>query len=413
MKKNVFYLILLFLLIGCNGTNEENQNRLEESKNSQTEASKATLKELEALDIAKTLIENTLAVFDEAYYISEDYPTDEQLMAQLQKASTYATDSFIKDHLFIKDYSCTDASCPSVPGMLMSFSKGWRESIELKNNKEFYASAVYPSFKSREYFQTSPSERENDQIQSYRQTVKIVLVDGTWKLDTLMNVDEDMNLQQHEIEPYVRHLGYNFNAILPEEVKQVINQQETVYRFFEEDYWFEIIARTGFISYSGGLDVSAYDDIEWEEEGEIFRASDKPYLDYFYDIEPYKDRIDTSNSVVGDIVNELNHLDATWIEPPYYEEQREQLLTLRKGYYDLYYKTFSYLAEKYPDEMNITKLNEYFDGLEAGRTQYFHQYSIYAPFVTSESVEFIADDAWIYRNFIFDLLVNEVEIFKN
>lgn len=408
--KNNFYLLLFFIfLYGCSTTIEDEKT----SNLPVIEQENDIPLTIEHIDISSTLIENTLAVFDETYYIVGDFPSDEELLAQLKAANHDATNAFIENHLFYKDYSCTDGYCPSIPGMLMSMKYGWDEKVVEIDNEHFQVSMLYPSFRWRDY--NLSSNRTNDLIQSYRQTLDIVLEDGKWKLNALSNEDEDMNLQQEDIQPFVTRLGYDFDEIISMETTTIIDREETVYTFSElhSDYTFEILARTGFISSSGGLDYSPYNaiDLEWDEQ-EIIREDETPYLAYFEDWSFYKDQIDSSTEMSQQILNTLDELDRNWIDPPYFEFEREEILALRKGYYDLVYKTFGYLTEKYPDEQNIATLNAYFDTFDEQRAQYFHQFSISHQFVTSESVVYIIDEAWIMRNFVLDLLVNESSLFE-
>ena len=206
--------------------------------------------------------------------------------------------------------------------MLMSMKYGWDEKVVEIDNEHFQVSMLYPSFRLRDY--NLSSNRTNDLIQSYRQTLDIVLEDGKWKLNALSNENEDMNLQQEDIKLFVTRLDYDFDEIISKQTRSILDQEETVYTFSVlSDYTFEIIARTGFISSSGGLDYSPYDaiDLEWDEQ-EIIREDETPYLAYFEDWSFYKDQIDSSTEIAQQILNTLDELDMNWIDPPYFEFER-------------------------------------------------------------------------------------------
>lgn len=358
----------------------------------------------EALAIASSLIDETLAVFDEVYYyIEEKNLTNEELLHALQPASSYATDNFIETFLFQPSYSCTDAHCPSPENMFLSLKRGFRTTVDAISAEQFQVSALYPSFRLREF--EDSDYRTNDLIQSQKYTFIFSWQKDSWKLNDLQFSEEDMNIYQREIDEYVTKHGYDFAQVVSSEKRYLIDREEVIYKFKEKassDFSFELIARTGFISSSAGLDYYRDNLSYLDNEEMIERDNLTPYLDYFADMSAYADEIDVSSFESQNLLNRLKQADSRWIAPPYSEDEREAITALHKEYYDIVYATFEFLINKHPDQSQ--SVNDYFDTLFNEMRAYFYQYGISYEFVHNENVVYLGDSMWIYRNIAYTLL---------
>ena len=398
-------LLFVLLLASCSAVNDTavlNDNT-GLTKMTQPEENDVTLANDEALAIASSLIDETLGIFEEVYYyVEEKNLTNDELFNALQPASSYATDNFIETFLFQPGYSCTDSHCPSPENMFLSLARGFRTTVDVISPEQFQVSALYPSFRLREY--EDSNYRTNDLIQSQKYTFTLVQQDDSWKLDDLQFSEEDMNIYQREVGEYVKKHDYDFAEVVSAEERYLIDRNEVIYTFKENDsdYTFQLVARTGFISSSAGLDYSRYDLSYLEDEEIIERENLTPYLDYFADMSVYADEIDVSSFESQNLLNRLNRADETWIDPPYYEDEREAITALHKEYYDIVYQTFEFLINKHPDQAQA--INDYFDTLFGEMSAYFHQYGISYQFVHGENIVYLGDSMWIHRNIAYTLL---------
>lgn len=351
MKKILYSLFGVFLLIGCSTTDDETTSTDDSTESLHpTETSFiAPLTDEEAIDLAAELNYNieilSFSLYDESSEENAEGPDPEVI----ERLKSYATDTFIENYIMTMEGKCI-GECYAI-NMPWNIGRGWQPKVTFISETQFETSALFPTWYAR------------DHHDSYEEVTTFILEDGSWKMDSYTKVKKDMNLTVDDIEPYLTIQGYIIHKMGTEQKIKLFGQEEKVYPFTADvdshiDYI--LVARTG---YTHILDV--YHKVSW---GNLDYVTDEEWIDVVYDTlfypwEFHRDEIDASNPAISDFLTRLADLDSRLLET--YESQDPGMMQqILNDYSDLYDEIYAFYDahwdESYRQDYEMETRNWFF-----------------------------------------------------
>ena len=187
MKKIFLLPFLLWTLTACTQSNPDAPVQVNEP-DTQT----ITLTENEAIEIATALSTN---LFD-AYYpnLEGEEISDAQWDTITEQIKTdikqYATDSYIKNNIYLYDDMCPNDFCSTT--FPRDYDYLWKPSVTISSNEEFHIKG----FTTNRYV--------SEQLASFEEEMVYKKVNNEWKIDQLIITEKDMNVTEDEVDAYLQ-----------------------------------------------------------------------------------------------------------------------------------------------------------------------------------------------------------------
>ena len=319
MKKWSIYFFTFLLLVGCTKT-EESENVQANKENTGVEVEEITLTEEEAFNIARKVNDQ---MFD-AYYQDfggdhgdEEEITDEEWLEQWKEENKiikenlkqFATDNYIQNHIF---FGINQSDCEKDDFCSTEFPRDpenlWKPYATIESNEAF----TVHGFATNRFV--------DDALRSFEEQARYVLIDGTWKADSLTIIDKDMNISEEELEEYLNWDFFTDYIITGKEEQYVFKDGAVEVVYFLETVphanQYIFVPRIGtyylvrFFWQEEDKEEEYFGDGEYDSEYADFDSYD--YLFYDWSQEAYNIRTDIP--AVNQLYTRLQQLEFARIE---------------------------------------------------------------------------------------------------
>ena len=391
MKKILSIIFLLLLLTGCSITN--GAQTAEADKEPTVKQAKARngfpLTTEAAQEMAAYLVNETHFTLSQIVLNAGEDPSYSLKLERLYEVKNYVTESFFSNYISPEFYLCFEENCPAEQELPLPIYLGLRYEVVPLSENNYQFSTTFPRLTD---FNSS----------SFRQSLSIVLENGSWKIDSFSNKEEDLNLQESELENYLMtHISEPIEDIEFAGTRQINGVEEEIYQF-KDSYTkrqFEVIMRTGQINEIGKkLDLNA---IYADDYTDV--ASDD-YSLLFDDYTIFSDNISSSSKEVQNFLRRDKELDSS-LTPPYSEESREQLNELHRSYNDLLSDVIDYYSQFYPSVDGANELDQFFTSWYDRRSQYFEEAGVDMNVLEGYDIHYIMQDIYMVRQQIYKVML--------